>query len=196
MNYLLLALGWALYFLSHSLLASRIPKNWVKQHFASLYPYYRLCYNLFAGSGLLALVYWQSRLPVVLVFEPQSFHWILSGGLGLVGIFVMLRAFQNYSLAEFTGLEQIRNGQLQASPILKKEGLNALVRHPLYFGAILFLIAYFLASPSSKNLIFISIIFIYLYLGTLSEEKKLVLVFGEAYKVYQKEVKMLIPYLL
>jgi protein-S-isoprenylcysteine O-methyltransferase Ste14 len=38
------------------------------------------------------------------------------------------------------------------------------------------------------------ILTIYVIIGTILEEKKLILEFGEAYKQYQKKVPMLIPF--
>jgi methanethiol S-methyltransferase len=39
-----------------------------------------------------------------------------------------------------------------------------------------------------------SVLTIYVFMGTILEEKKLVLEFGDTYKIYQKEVPMIIPF--
>ena len=78
-------------------------------------------------------------------------------------------------------------------PELKKEGILAHIRHPLYLGLILMFTGYFFFSPTLTNLVAWACTMLYLPFGIASEEKKLVREFGEAYTNYQKEVPMLIP---
>ncbi|MCB0855774.1 MAG: protein-S-isoprenylcysteine methyltransferase, partial [Bacteroidetes bacterium] len=60
---------------------------------------------------------------------------------------------------------------------------------------IFILVGNFLLHTSLQVLIFTLITLIYLIVGTILEEKKLVNEFGDAYRDYQKKVKMLIPYI-
>ena len=46
-----------------------------------------------------------------------------------------------------------------------------------------------------SDLIVNSILTIYVFIGTILEEKKLVLEFGDAYIKYQQEIPMLIPFI-
>jgi protein-S-isoprenylcysteine O-methyltransferase Ste14 len=45
------------------------------------------------------------------------------------------------------------------------------------------------------NFVSLAIIYIYIYIGATLEERKLEQVFGEEYKAYQRNVKMLLPFL-
>lgn len=75
---------------------------------------------------------------------------------------------------------------------IKKNGLLGIVRHPMYFALIIFLLVNF---NSDVDIIVNSLLIIYVIIGTILEEKKLVLQFGENYIKYQQEVPMLIPFI-
>ena len=87
------------------------------------------------------------------------------------------------------GSFQQRRGRLSDT-----RGLHAYTRHPLYFGTIIFLLGYLLYAARLSSAVIVGVAFLYLYVGTLLEEKKLIAQFGEAYLQYKKEVKMLIPF--
>ena len=65
------------------------------------------------------------------------------------------------------------------------------VRHPFYSGSFLLIWAGHL---DTTRLIINSILSIYLVVGTLLEEQKLLSEFGDVYRDYQKEVSMLFPW--
>ena len=66
------------------------------------------------------------------------------------------------------------------------------VRHPLY----LFLILMFWSYPdlTADRLLFNVLWTVWMIIGTVLEERDLVASFGDAYRDYQAEVPMLIPY--
>jgi len=95
---------------------------------------------------------------------------------------------------EFSGISQIKNfgktEKINPSEDIKKKGLLSIVRHPMYFGFIMFV----WCQTTSRLAIIINLILtIYVIIGTILEEKKLELKYGETYIKYQKEVPMLIP---
>jgi protein-S-isoprenylcysteine O-methyltransferase Ste14 len=77
--------------------------------------------------------------------------------------------------------------------VLEQGGLHRYVRHPLYFGTLLFVWALFFVFPYLNNLLACIIITIYTLIGATLEEKKLVKQFGEQYISYKRQVPMLIP---
>ena len=81
----------------------------------------------------------------------------------------------------------------QAPVVLELGGLNRYVRHPLYFGTLLFIWALFFIFPYLNNLLACCVITFYTVLGARLEEKKLVMQFGEQYISYKQRVPMLIP---
>jgi len=78
-------------------------------------------------------------------------------------------------------------------PMVIREGVFSLVRHPIYLGAILSYLSLVLYSLSLVCLfLWILITAFYGYLARY-EEKALVRFFGDAYVQYQKDVPMLFP---
>ena len=74
---------------------------------------------------------------------------------------------------------------------IKQKGLLGVVRHPMYLALIIYL---WMQTFRVVDIIVNIILTIYVIIGTILEEKKLILEFGEAYKQYQKKVPMLIPF--
>ncbi|MEJ2718947.1 MAG: hypothetical protein P8182_17760 [Deltaproteobacteria bacterium] len=66
------------------------------------------------------------------------------------------------------------------------------MRHPLYFACILLI----WSSPdlTADRLLFNILWTVWIVIGTVLEERDLVASFGEAYRDYQRNVPMLIPY--
>ena len=76
---------------------------------------------------------------------------------------------------------------------LQQEGIHGVVRHPLYFGTLLFVWGSFLIFPTLANLIACVVIHGYVLIGIKWEEKKLLLEFGDEYRSYALKVPGLIP---
>jgi protein-S-isoprenylcysteine O-methyltransferase Ste14 len=74
---------------------------------------------------------------------------------------------------------------------IKKSGLLGIIRHPMYFAAILYL---WCQTFRLSDIVANSVLTLYVIIGTLLEERKLVIEFGDSYIQYQKEVPMLIPF--
>jgi protein-S-isoprenylcysteine O-methyltransferase Ste14 len=103
--------------------------------------------------------------------------------------------FFNYDSLSFFGIRQMLNfgkvKQINPSEEIKKNGLLALTRHPMSLALIIFL---WCQTFSMADIVVNSILVIYVIIGTVLEEKKLILEFGDAYRKYQQEVPMLIPF--
>lgn len=179
------------YFFLHSLLASDRVKNvlytWIPKS------YYRLLYN---GFALVSLV------PVYAMYQnasPSEFLFVILwikrlGMLGLLlGSVLLFLSLGQYNKAEFSGFAQLKsNGKPVHSSLLTK-GLNAWVRHPLYFSMLILIWSVFWYLPKEVHLALATITTVYLYVGACLEERKLLRYFGENYAKYQKKVPMLIP---
>ena len=151
-------------------------------------------YNFLAISLLIPLTVLYQQIETNFLFQIPSLK--LVGFLFLVlGTILLFLALSQYNLSEFIGTEQLRQrGFTQQINNLKTSGLNSIVRHPLYFAGLLILWGLFLYRPTELILMMATIATSYLYFGTKLEEEKLVEEFKEEYKVYQKEVPMLIPW--
>jgi protein-S-isoprenylcysteine O-methyltransferase Ste14 len=65
------------------------------------------------------------------------------------------------------------------------------VRHPLYTAGLIFI---WLIPIMSSNLLALNVgITLYLYIGSIFEERKLLAEWGDEYRTYQRKVPRLIP---
>lgn len=190
-GYILLGFYWTAFYVFHSLLASITVKEIIRKLVPYSDTYYRLFYNLFALASLGYVLYYHTTLPVDFLIEKN----FISQGLAFIFIFssvlVMWFAFQSYSMQEFIGL---KSEQIQTSPKLSIKGLNKWVRHPLYLGILLGLVGILLWETSIKNVLAAAILLNYLFIGIYLEEQKLLIYFGEEYRIYRKKTKKIIPF--
>ncbi|MGB6034765.1 MAG: isoprenylcysteine carboxylmethyltransferase family protein [Cryomorphaceae bacterium] len=185
MNELIIGIFWALYYAIHSAMASARFKLYLRLTIPTLYPYYRSVYSFFATINLLLLIWLHLLVPSELLFDPSSAK-IVGCVLIFFSVIILVIAGKTYG-ASFL----FREGK---SKNLVRSGLNAHVRHPLYFGTLLLIVGLFLVSPNSKNFIFMLVSILYLIVGSKLEERKLITEFGQEYEDYRKRVKMLIPW--
>lgn len=191
MNLFAFSLGLSAYYALHSLLAADGPKALLRP----LVPdrFYRLCYNGIAASLAAILFIGYLCMEKTRLWSPNPVLPYPGGLLVLAGILWAGKALGSYDLGEFTGLSQWKTGSQPRHGSLIVRGLNAQVRHPLYFGTLLILWGFFLIWPNDAVLVFALLSTAYLVVGSRLEEKKLVAQFGEAYRKYQLEVPMLVP---
>jgi protein-S-isoprenylcysteine O-methyltransferase Ste14 len=190
MDEAILVIGWAIYFYLHSLLAALSVKIFFTQLFSlKSARMYRIGYNIFGLSGICLLLYLQFITPSVLLFAQDMATNVAAVILFITGLVIMFVSIKNYDWKSFVGIsdEQINS--------LVVAGINKYVRHPLYSGTILFVLGFFIWQPYCKNLLLLLLMSIYLAIGILYEERKLVKIYGAAYIDYQRRVKKMIPYI-
>lgn len=178
----LLFIGWAFYFFVHSFLAAMKTKDFIAAKLPSLFPYYRMMYNVIAILGLLIL------LPISLSPFVPSAQILLGGIVVLVGFYFLFQAFRVFNIREFLGLESEKPSELVI------RGMYRYVRHPLYFGTMIMIAGIYLLFPTSNMLIVLMTSYVYIFIGSKLEERKLRELYGESYQAYAKKVKSLIPY--
>ncbi|NJO05623.1 MAG: isoprenylcysteine carboxylmethyltransferase family protein [Chloroflexaceae bacterium] len=193
-----------LYLALHSLLASLPVKAWAQRMFGdSVMRWYRLTYNVLAVVLLAPLPLLLAFLPsTTLYIVPEPWRWVMLGGQG-VALMLMLVTLRQTDMGYFLGLAQLRgtSGGTEglADPSVGDDalivnGLYAYVRHPLYTFSLLFI---WLSPAMTANLLAVFVLFtIYFYIGSIHEEHRLVRVFGETYRAYQRRVPRLFPRLL
>jgi protein-S-isoprenylcysteine O-methyltransferase Ste14 len=196
---LLLFLGWAMFYALHSALAHHSVKAFVQSKAKGHYRYYRLLFNLISVVFLSGLLVFQFSLPAETILQLPALLPIAGTLVFVLGLVVLVVAFASFNKAEFVGLQQLRltdapkQTQHQVTQ-LTKTGMYAYVRHPLYFGIVLLLVGALLYIPSYPMLVFVATSLIYLPIGVYLEEQKLIVEFGDAYRLYQKEAKRFIPF--
>ncbi len=148
---------------------------------------------IFVSVQMLVLVLMTSRL-IHLCYYLNFFNQIqFINYLGWIFIFSGA-IFAIYSAAFMGNL-------LTPFPVPKKEhqliinGPFSIVRHPIYFGLLMFAIGALFVSTDSLVALLGLILFITLYFKTKYEEELLMNLYGE-YVEYQKTVKRLIPFIL
>ena len=189
-THLLVALGWILYGVLHSVLASLRVKNFFKIRLGQGYRHYRLAYTLFAFAGLLLVAGFQFSITSFHLFTPVLFTRILGGIITASGLALMLICIKKYFMG-LSGLRSLLQEEVYTELIIS--GVHRYVRHPLYSGTFLFIWGLFIVFPSASLLVSNAVITGYTLFGITLEEKKLVADFGEQYRVYKKTVPKLVP---
>lgn len=189
-HWLLLILAWLAYFAIHSLLASLRCKQWITRHWPFIGQRYRLWYNLVATVllGAPAGLSWS---------HPGSLLWHWTGverwvalAAGAIGITGFLVATRSYDMRTFIGWDSTPEPAVETVPPLRISALHRFVRHPWYFFGLLILWSF---PMDTARLIGAACITLYVIVGSRLEERKLVMVYGNAYRQYRRKVPALVP---
>ena len=146
---------------------------------------YRFAYTVIAML-LLAVAFRAPRDAFPIVWRPDGWPREVLRGMqvaALLGVFATLRRFDLHSFAGLRDPEPVA---------LTTTGVYRICRHPLYlFGCI-----FFSTWPTMdlRNAIFAVWLWIYAWVGSIFEERKLVARFGDAYRDYQRQHARLLPW--
>jgi methanethiol S-methyltransferase len=192
-NYLLLALAWAAYGVVHSAMISETATGFLKRRLGDSFRFYRLFFNVVAVVLLVPVVSYSMSLqrgPVVRWDGP----WLaVRYALVAVGVLLFVTGGRHYSLRQFIGISQLQGtptGGLATGGGIDSSGVLGVIRHPWYTGLVLLLWA---RDLDVSGLVASGVLTVYLLVGTLLEERKLVHEFGDAYRGYQRRVSMFVP---
>jgi len=189
--YLLQIILWLAYGLLHSVLASHQVKYFFEQKLGSTFRYYRLMYNGLAFILLIGLLWYQRLLPKERLWPVEWWVDGLASALFLGGVLIALKALRGYDLREFLGISA--PASLATPNEFRTGGLLRYVRHPLYTGTILAVWGLFLREATLEALIMGVCVTVYIRIGIVYEERKLVRDFGDTYVEYRRRVAMLFP---
>jgi len=176
----------------HSLLASPATKARVRKWFGpGSDRWYRLAYNMFGiltFLPILGLLAMDPGKTLYVIPEPWSYLALAGQLLAIAALGIGLLQTGAWS---FLGIEQLLVNSPEGEAQMVSGGLYRWVRHPLYSAGLVFI---WLTPVMTVNLLVLNLgLTIYLVVGAMYEERKLVRVFGEAYIEYQVKVPMLIP---
>ena len=175
----------------HSLLATHRAKKWARRKYGAFADrYYRLVYNLVAVLTFLPVLAILVINPGRLLYrlsQPWLSLMLLSQALSIA---VMIIGFLHSDPLHFFGLRQLFDPD--DKPVnLTIHGLYRWVRHPLYTAGLALI---WLTPIMTVNLlIVIAVLSIYLFIGSIFEEQRLVAEFGQPYREYQSQVPRLFP---
>ncbi len=196
-DHLVLALLWGAYCAVHSALISIRATDYFKHILGTGYRFYRLIFNAFSIITIVLLVRY-THSPRYL--DPVVFEW--SGSLGIIryglialAAVLVISGALHYSMSQFLGFRQIRSdmsrGAMTETGDIDMTGVLGITRHPWYVAVFILLWA---SDLNAASIVVNVVLSAYLVIGTLLEEQKLVLEFGDKYRDYQRRVSMFIPF--
>jgi len=173
------------------LTAKSLAKRWLGRYFA----FYKLTYVLIALLSLAAAWSLMPK-PVGALYHIGGLFFYIFKAAQVLALIGFIFAGRQFDFAEFIGLSDaggfFSEGTGTAEPVpLNTSGLFAYTRHPLY----LFGMAILWFEPDmTYRWLSISLIFsAYMLIGALFEERKLLALYGDEYRRYQKKVRMFMP---
>ena len=181
-----------IYGLLHSLTASSRFKAFLARRFGDSYHrYYRLLYSFFAAITLLPVITLPFLIPDIHLYtipRPYVYLTVLLqfGAAGLL-VYSLLQT----GALQFIGLPQALGRAYEDK--LNTGGLYRYVRHPLYTFSLAFL---WLFPVMTLNLaLLFGALTVYVLVGALLEERKLLAAFGETYAEYRASTPFIIPFI-
>ncbi len=194
LSFALILAAMSLYGLVHSLLASLTVKAWMQRGLGKWAGRtYRLAYNLFAVVSLLPVLALPALLPDRRLYAiPFPWALLTLAVQGLAVVALLLGLLQT-GLWSFLGLSQLNGSNPTGPSRLVVRGLYRWVRHPLYSAGLVFI---WLTPLMTTNLLAFNLgATVYLIVGALFEERKLMREFGQEYARYRAVTPMLVPWL-
>jgi len=189
---LLILLSVLIYGLIHSLLATLGVKARARRFFGPAADrWYRLAYNFFGILSFLPVLSMVVVLPDRQLYViPSPWVYLTLGGQLAAAVALVVSILQT-GLWSFLGVRQAFGTEGENSEKLVTTGLYRWVRHPIYIAGLIFI---WLAPVMTGNLLALNLgLTIYLIVGAIYEERKLIRVFGEEYTRYREKTPMLIP---
>jgi protein-S-isoprenylcysteine O-methyltransferase Ste14 len=134
-NHIILVALWLLFGILHSVLAAEWFKRLMQRRLGGRYKYYNFAYSVFAMVTLAGILVFQFNMPSRLLYVAPGWVRLLLWLGVLAGLLIMLVVIKKY----FFSLSGISVFYKHQPPVaLELGGLNRYVRHPLYFGTLLF----------------------------------------------------------
>ena len=194
MKYVLLAIIWISYVALHSAMITPKFTNFLKRQLGDSYKFYRLFYNLVALVLLIPVVFYTYSIRQTPFFTWEGSLLPVRLLMLAIGLFFFYAGARQYDMSTFLGLKQIRedvnHNLINSTGRLNSSGILGVVRHPFY--AAVFPVIW--ATDLDISFLIVNcILSIYVIIGTILEEQKLVEEFGDEYRAYQKGVSMLFP---
>jgi methanethiol S-methyltransferase len=192
--WILLAFG--VFGLVHSWMASLGVKAWVASHLGhTAARMFRLFYNIFSGISFLPVMAAVAFLPDAPLYSFPGFLILAARFIqGAAAAGLLLAVLQTGGMS-FLGLDGLLGRPVIASePHLVTSGFYRWVRHPIYFFGLVFLWA---APIVGWNLLAFNIgSSLYFWIGSIYEERKLLVEFGQVYADYRDRTPAFLPGLM
>jgi len=191
----MLVLLWAAWCAVHSAMISPGASECLKRRLGRGFRFYRLFFNIFAAVTLVPLILYEESLHDPPLFQWQGLLRIPQGLLVGASLVLILAGLRHYDVAGLVGLRQMRlensRRTIGIDGGLDTTGVLSMTRHPWYLATMILIWSLDMGvADLARNVVMT----VYLILGTVLEERKLVLEFGGEYREYQERVSMLFPW--
>jgi methanethiol S-methyltransferase len=193
LRYLILGVAWTAYCALHSAMISETATGFLKRRLGDSFRFYRVFFNCIALLTLVPVLWYARSLRQDVIFRWEGVWLVPRYFLLACGILLAVAGGRHYSFGQFLGISQLRgasSGGLATGGGLDSSGVLGLVRHPWYTAVVLLLWA---GDLNMAALVSNCVLTVYIVVGTLLEERKLVHEFGDAYRCYQRRVSMFLP---
>jgi len=174
-----------LFAVSHSLLATEKCKQWFYQR-GNSEQRYRLFYSIIAVIATAVWVLFVHQLPDTPLYQTHGLVWGILLAIQILGGFTALAALQPIDGLAFLGLRTTKQGM---DPFVVR-GIYHFIRHPMYSGAMLILLA--MPVQTSNGLAFTLLICLYFIIGARLEEARMIATHPD-YTEYRRRVPAFIP---
>ena len=196
MEYTLLIILWCAWCTLHSAMISLTVTSYLRNKLGSKYRFYRLFYNLIALTTLIPVILYGADLTGQVLFCWDGFWLIFRFILVIIVLLLFISGAMKYDMLQLFGIRQIKSGNsyygLSETGDIDTSGILSITRHPWYLGAIIFIwIGH--REMYVSTLIINIILTIYIVIGTVLEEKKLIAEYGDKYREYKERVSMIFP---
>lgn len=179
----------------HSWLAAHTTKATAERLFGArrFNRWYRLVYNVFSALTFLPILLMLVLLPDQ-PFYTVPMPWAVGFvALQVLGAILLVVGVLQTDTLSFIGLRQLIQDPDTIPSALITHGLYRYVRHPLYTAGLMML---WFTPQVSRNLFTVFVVLtLYLIIGAIFEERKLLREFGQDYADYRARTPMLIPFL-
>jgi protein-S-isoprenylcysteine O-methyltransferase Ste14 len=103
-------------------------------------------------------------------------------------------AFAGYLLLKEIG--KPKGGNFENTTVIVKTGLYRYIRHPLYMSLLILGTGVMMKDPRALQLCLGALNLLAIWLTARIEENEMIARFGDEYRLYMKETKMFIPFIL
>jgi protein-S-isoprenylcysteine O-methyltransferase Ste14 len=143
--------------------------------------------RFFAFESVFILVILNYRVWFVNPFSPvQMISWILL----CLSIYVVVTGFL---LLKSKGKP---DSNFENTSVLVKSGIYGYIRHPLYLSIFLLGTGIVLKDPAAAQILLGTVNLVAIFITARIEEQEMISKFGDDYRIYMKETKMFVPFIL
>jgi uncharacterized membrane protein len=171
--------------------------GFIKDRIPGLTRYYRLFYNSLSLVTFIPLIIATRTADGLVIFAWEGYGLPVRLLL-LVLVFLLFKGgAKKYDMNYVLGLKQLQTGEehllLSDTEEFSETGVFAITRHPWYLGSLILLWSIL---PEYPLPVFLTacLLSIYLVIGTILEERKIVAQYGDSYRRYRRHVSMLFPW--